>query len=185
MISVDEVLNGYRIGIFPMANPEEGNSILWYEPDLRGIIPLDEFKASKNLLKLYRSGTFEYTFNLEFEEVMRQCAARSETWISEEIIELYTTLHTMGFAYSFETRLSGKLVGGLYGVAIGKAFFGESMFHSVTNASKLSMVYLVNYLKVKQYTLLDTQYLTPHLAQFGCIEIPKNEYLLLLRRSLG
>jgi leucyl/phenylalanyl-tRNA--protein transferase len=173
-LSAEEVIYGYSIGIFPMA--EADGTIYWYEPELRGIIPFDGFKVSKNLARTYRSGKFQCTINQAFEQVMRACATRNETWISEEIIEVYTELHHRGFAYSFETWYEGELVGGLYGVALGKAFFGESMFHQVTDASKVALVFLVEQLKRQEFTLLDTQYITDHLKQFGAIEIPKEVY---------
>lgn len=184
MLTPNQVLHGYSMGIFPMADPEDDNSIGWYEPKMRGIIPLDGFKVSKNLAKLIRQGKFEVTVNQSFEAVMEACAEREDTWISEEIIYVYSKLYETGWAYSFETRLDGELVGGLYGVAMGKAFFGESMFHKVTDASKVALVYLVAWMKDNGYLLLDTQFITDHLKQFGAIEIPQNEYMKLLAKAL-
>jgi leucyl/phenylalanyl-tRNA--protein transferase len=178
------VLYAYTKGIFPMAHSDEDHAIYWHEPIIRGIIPLEEFKVSKNLRRLYRSGKFDQYINRNFEGVIRACAAREETWISEEIIQVFMQLHDMGYAHSFETWHEGKLVGGLYGVAMGRAFFGESMFHEVTDASKTALVFLVEFLKEKQFSLLDTQYITEHLRSFGAIEIPQAEYLKLLEEAL-
>lgn len=186
MLTADEVIFGYMCGVFPMAHPEEENQVYWYEPQLRGIIPLDGLKISKSLRQTLRSGKFNVTINQSFEEVIRACANRSDTWISEEIIEVYTTLKEMGYAYSFETRDSnGQLVGGLYGVALGRAFFGESMFHLQTDASKVALVYLVEWLNQHQFTLLDTQYITDHLRSLGAIEIEREEYRERLKEALA
>ncbi len=184
MLTPNQVLHGYSMGIFPMADPEEDDTISWYEPKMRGIIPLEEFKVSKNLAKLIKQGKFEVTLNESFEEVMEACAQREDTWISEEIIYVYTRLHEAGWGYSFETRLNGELVGGLYGIAMGRAFFGESMFHTVTDASKVALVYLVEWMKENGFKLLDTQFITDHLRQFGAIEIPQKEYLRLLLKAI-
>jgi leucyl/phenylalanyl-tRNA--protein transferase len=134
---------------------------------------------------MYRSGKFTFTINRDFEKVIRSCAdlRADDTWISEEIIEAYIALHKAGFAHSFETRLNDELVGGLYGVAIGKAFFGESMFHTHTDASKLALMYLVEFLREKQFMLLDTQYLNPHIKQFGAYEISHTTYMMLLKQA--
>lgn len=184
MLTPNQVLHGYTMGIFPMADPDDDNSIGWYEPKMRGIIPLDSFKVPKNLAKVIRKQTFEVTINRSFEEVMQACAEREDTWISEEIIYVYTRLHETGWGYSFETRLDGELVGGLYGIAMGKAFFGESMFHKVTDASKVALVHLVEWMKQNGFILLDTQFITDHLKQFGAIEIPQAEYMKLLAEAL-
>jgi len=186
LLSPEILLAAYLSGAFPMAHPDDNNEIYWHTPQLRGIIPLDErFTVSKNLSRLYRSQKFTYTINSEFETVIRKCAAlrAEDTWISEEIIEAYIDLHREGFAHSFETRLNGKLVGGLYGVSIGKAFFGESMFHTETDASKLALVFLVEFLREKKFELLDTQYLNDHIAQFGAYEISHTTYMLLLKQA--
>lgn len=167
-----------------MAHPDEGYKIYWHEPIQRGIIPLETFDPPKNLKKLYSSTQFDYFINKDFEQVMRACAEREDTWISEEIIEAYVQLHDMGFAHSFETWQNGKLVGGLYGVSIGRAFFGESMFHRTANASKVALCFLVEYLKENNFLLLDTQFLTPHLQSLGGVEIPQTEYLKLLEVAL-
>lgn len=167
-----------------MADPDEDHALYWYEPEWRGIIPLDAFHVPKNLARLYRQGKFELRMNTAFRDVMKGCAERDETWISEEIVEVYCELHKRGHAYSFESWQQGKLVGGLYGVAMGKAFFGESMFSRATDASKVALVFLVNTLKANNYTLLDTQYLNDHLKQFGAIEIPREAYLDLLYQAI-
>jgi len=185
MLHPEKVLYGYSIGVFPMAHPGEDNRIYWYEPEMRGIVPLDNLKVSKSLKQTLRSGKFHVTINDSFEEVMRACAAREDTWISEEIIQCYTELFHIGHAFSFETRNhNNKLVGGLYGVALGRAFFGESMFFTERDASKVALVHLVAWLKANGFKLLDTQYITPHLKTMGAIEIPQKEYLLLLENAL-
>lgn len=178
------VLYAYTRGVFPMAHPEEDNAIYWHEPKVRGIIPLDTFKAPGNILRKYRNHHFDLTINRDFEAVIRSCAVRDETWISEEIIDCYTQLHQMGAAHSFEAWKDGVLVGGLYGVAVGRAFFGESMFHTVTDASKVALVFLVEFLKEKNFLLLDTQYLNPHLLQFGAIEITQEDFLMRLDEAM-
>lgn len=159
-----------------MADPDEGDAIYWYAPDPRAIIPLDTFYVSKNLAKLVRRGIFEIRYDTAFEAVMRGCANREKTWISEEIITAYTALHHLGFAHSVECWKDGHLAGGLYGVALGGAFFGESMFTRVRDASKVALVHLVERLQQNGFVLLDTQFITPHLARFGAVEIPRNEY---------
>ena len=170
-----------------MADLDEDNQIYWHTPQIRGIIPLDErFKVSKNLRRLYKSNKFDLYINRNFEGVIRKCSdlRANDTWISEEIIDAYIGLHQEGFAHSFEAYIDGELVGGLYGVSIRKAFFGESMFHTVTDASKVALVFLVEFLREKNFKLLDTQYLNPHIAQFGAYEIPHQEYLKLLELAI-
>jgi leucyl/phenylalanyl-tRNA--protein transferase len=184
-LDVNEVLYAYTQGFFPMAHEDENNQVYWHKPQSRGIIPLDQFHVPKNLSRLYRRNKFDLHRNKDFEGVIRACSNRSETWISEEIINTYVTLHNMGYCQSFETWLDGKLVGGLYGISMGRAFFGESMFHTVTDASKIALVFLVEYLKNANYTLLDTQYLNPHLEQFGAVEIPDDEYMKQLKMALS
>lgn len=180
-ISPDMVLYAYSIGVFPMANNDEENSIYWVEPELRGIIPLDEFKVSKSLKQTLRSGKYRVTINQNFEGVMRGCANREETWISEKIIEVYCHLAETGYGFSFETwNDKNELVGGLYGVAMGKAFFGESMFSTQTDASKVALYCLVQWMKEHHFMLLDTQYITDHLKSMGAIEIDRAAYLALL-----
>lgn len=169
------LLYGYQRGIFPMADPYD-DAIYWYRPMQRGVLPLDRFHVPKNLAKLVRREVFAVTTNQDFEAVVRACADRPSTWISEDIVEAYTSLHQWGYAHSVECLQEGELVGGLYGVAIGGAFFGESMFHRVSNASKVALVHLVRRLRRGGFTLLDTQYTTRHLKQFGVEAIPAEEY---------
>lgn len=184
-LTPEQVLYGYATGIFPMADAGEDNKIYWYEPRMRGIIPLDGLKVSKSLRQTLRSQRFHVTINHDFEGVMRACAQRDETWISEEIIRVYCELNELGYAFSIETRNNkNELVGGLYGVALGKAFFGESMFHVERDASKVALVHLVEWLKENDFTLLDTQYITDHLRTLGGIEITQEHYLKLLKEAL-
>ncbi len=174
----------YRRGVFPMFN-HGTEEIEWYRPDPRTIIPLESFHISRSLAKTLRQGVFEVRYNTDFEGVMRGCADREEgTWISEEFIQVYGDLHRLGKAHSVEVMLGDRLVGGTYGVAIGSAFMAESMFHYETDASKVALASLVERLRAREFTLLDVQYLTPHLARFGAIEIPFRDYYDRLRRAL-
>ena len=182
MIDPELLLQGYRLGVFPMAM--EDNSIEWFSPNPRAILPLEDFHVPHALRRLLRKGGFETTINKTFSEVIAACAKRKDTWINQEIIESYTRLHELGHAHSVEAWKQGKLAGGLYGVAVGGAFFGESMFHRVTDASKIALVALVEHLRARKFVLLDAQWLTPHLQQFGGIEISRNHYLRLLRRAV-
>lgn len=179
------VLRAYREGIFPMAM--ESGEIAWFSPDPRGVIPLDAFHIPSRLARVVRSGRFEIRVDHAFEAVMRACAAREDddgTWISETILECYVALHRLGIAHSVETWQAGRLVGGLYGVHLGGAFFGESMFHHVTDASKIALVALVDRMRRRSFRLLDVQWVTPHLEQFGAIEIPREKYLAQLKQAL-
>jgi leucyl/phenylalanyl-tRNA--protein transferase len=186
MLTPEMVLQGYSMGIFPMADSDDLNSIYWYEPQMRGIIPLHGLKISKSLKQTLRSGRFTVTINNDFEAVMQHCADRESRWISQEIIDVYVELHRLGFGFSFETRnRQNELVGGLYGIALGRAFFGESMFHLERDASKVALVGLVDWMNTNGFTLLDTQYLTDHLKSLGGIEIPQQEYLKLLLDALS
>lgn len=184
MLNAHQVLHGYANGIFPMAEPDEEKTIYWYEPELRGVILTSEFKCSKNLRREYAKQNYQYFINRDFEGTMRACANREETWISEEIIEVYCGLMEMGYGYSFEVWDGEDLVGGLYGVAMGKVFFGESMFHKVTNASKLALVYLIEWMNTFDLQLLDCQFITEHLKQFGAKEIPQSDYMQLLKQYI-
>jgi len=166
-----------------MADPKTGE-IRWYSPDPRGIFELDAFKIPRSLRQTIRKNIFEVRVNEKFEEVIRRCGEREETWISEDIIRMYVELHGLGFAHSVETWKDGKLAGGLYGVAIGGAFFGESMFSLERDASKVALVALVERLKQKKFELLDTQWTTPHLMRFGSMEIPRKDYLKRLSKAL-
>ena len=175
MISADLLLHAYRNAVFPMASPD--GEIAWFSPDPRAIIPLDEgFRVPHGLRRILKKGAFEIRVNAAFETVMRECAAREETWINEEIIASYTALHRLGHAHSVEAWCDGRLAGGLYGVTLGGAFFGESMYHEVTEASKVALHALVMRLRARGFELLDTQWITPHLATFGAVEIPRAEY---------
>lgn len=169
-----------------MAVGERGD-ISWFSPDPRAVIPLDErFHVPHGLRRVLKKNPFEITVDHEFETVMRACAKRYEgTWISDEIVESYCNLHRLGFAHSVEARVDGKLAGGLYGVHIGGAFFGESMFHRTTDASKVALVALVERLRAGGFALLDTQWTTPHLEQFGTTEIPRRDYLRLLKKAVA
>ena len=183
MIDPEVLLQGYRLGVFPMAMAD--GAIEWFSPDPRAILPLKEFHASHTLERTVRKKAFEIRFDISFTEVMRECARRPETWINEEIIASYTRLHQLGYAHSIESWKNGKLAGGLYGVALGGAFFGESMFHHIRDASKIALLGLVEHLRRRRFALLDTQWLTPHLQQFGAIEIPRSDYLLLLTTAVN
>jgi leucyl/phenylalanyl-tRNA--protein transferase len=182
MIDPELLLQGYRLGVFPMAM--EDDSIGWFSPDPRAIIPLQDFHVPHALGRVLRKGAFETKIDNSFAEVIRACAKRQDTWINREIIESYERLHELGHAHSVEAWSEGKLAGGLYGVAIGGAFFGESMFHRTRDASKIALVALVEHLRAKKFALLDTQWLTPHLQQFGAIEISREHYLKLLARAV-
>lgn len=182
VIPADTLLSAYAMGVFPMA--EEGE-ILWFEPKMRGLIPLDErFHISKNLRKTLRRKPFEIVMDRDFAAVMEGCAARESTWIDETIRESYLDLHRMGFAHSVECWDSKGLQGGLYGVKLGNAFFGESMFSRKTDASKIALVYLVDWLRETGGVLLDTQWMTEHLRQFGGYEVPRDDYQVLLQDAL-
>jgi len=179
----DFLLMAYRSGYFPMAESKSGE-IQWHSPDPRAIFDLKEFYIPRSLLLRVKKKQFEIEINREFEAVMRRCADREETWISEEVVQSYRELHRLGFAHSVECWRDEKLVGGLYGVSIAGAFFGESMFSIERDASKVALVFLVHRLKDLGYELLDTQFLTPHLARFGAKEIPRKEYLERLEKAL-
>lgn len=187
-LTADTILAAYRMGIFPMADSAEDDELFWVEPEQRGIFPLDDFHVPKRLAKTIRRMPFEVTVNTAFRRVMRECAApRGEdngTWINDTILELYGELHDRGFAHSVECWKDGELVGGLYGVAFESVFCGESMFTRVTDASKIALVYLVARLVHGGYTLLDAQFITPHLTTFGAREISRTEYLVRLKNAL-
>jgi len=181
MIEPEVLLHGYRLGVFPMAMDD--GTIEWFSPDPRTIIPLDAFHVPHGLRRAIKKNRFEIRLNSRFEEVMRSCARRADTWINREILASYVRLHELGFAHSVEAWQDGQLAGGLYGVGIGGAFFGESMFHRATDASKVALAMLIERMRERKFTLLDTQWLTPHLVQFGAKEIPRSQYLRLLRRA--
>ncbi len=179
IIPPEILLSAYSQGVFPMA---EDGQIVWVEPRIRGIIPLDDrFHISRGLRKALRKKPFEIRFDTAFRQVMEGCADREETWIDPVILESFCHLHELGYAHSVECWDAEGLQGGLYGVAIGKAFFGESMFSRKTDASKIALVALVNRLRENSFTLLDTQWLTNHLATFGGLEITRDKYLSILK----
>ena len=188
MIPSELLLSAYASGWFPMA--VDGGEIRWFSPDPRGIIPLDTFHTPRRLARVIRKGVFRIEIDRAFESVMRACAEAERdaddpgTWISDEIVRSYCALHEHGVAHSVEAWQGDRLVGGLYGVALGGAFFGESMFHRETDASKVALAALVERLRSRGYTLLDTQWVTEHLEQFGAIELSRSRYLRLLDASL-
>jgi len=172
----------YSQGIFPMA--VEG-TIEWFSPEPRAIIELDEFNVSRSLRAAYKQERFDVRINTGFEQVIRACSHRREgTWISDEIIQAYLRMHELGLAHSVESYQGDQLVGGLYGIALGGAFFGESMFYRHTDASKVALVALIERMQERGYTLLDVQFMTPHLQSLGAKEIARNEYLTRLKSAL-
>jgi leucyl/phenylalanyl-tRNA--protein transferase len=184
-LSPQILLSAYAQGAFPMTD-RDGHT-RWYSADPRGVVPLEQFHIPHTLAQLLKRDppTFEIRFDTDFEGVMRGCMEqRSDSWISEEIVRAYVRLHDMGFAHSVEAWKSGELVGGLYGVAMGAAFFGESMFHRRRDASKVALVHLVRRLRERDFELLDSQASTAHLRRFGCVDIPAEEYLKRLDRAL-
>jgi leucyl/phenylalanyl-tRNA---protein transferase len=183
IIDSEFLLTAYCNGYFPMAEPKTGE-INWYSPDPRTIFDLNEFHIPRSLKLVIKKKNFEIHINRQFEDTMRACGERDETWISEKIVQSYVKLYKLGFAHSVEVWRDGKLTGGLYGVAVGGAFFGESMFSRTRDASKIALTYLVARLKERGYTLLDTQFITPHLKRFGAREISRDEYLKQLEKSI-
>jgi leucyl/phenylalanyl-tRNA---protein transferase len=182
-LNPDLVLQAYCRGFFPMADSREG-PISWYSPDPRGIIPLDAFHAPRSLRRVCRCSPFDIRIDTAFPDVIKACGRRSETWISEEIIDVYVELHRRGHAHSMEAWERDALVGGVYGLSIRGAFFGESMFSRVPEASKVTLVTLVSRLRERSYKLLDSQFITPHLEQFGAKWVSRDEYLSLLTDAL-
>ncbi|MBA2589856.1 MAG: leucyl/phenylalanyl-tRNA--protein transferase [Alphaproteobacteria bacterium] len=182
------LLRAYAEGLFPMAERRGDPTLYWVSPEKRGIIPLNSFHVPHRLARTVRSGVFTVTADTAFRDVMEACAApapgREETWINDEILRLYCALHASGHAHSIECWQDGALVGGLYGVRLGAAFFGESMFSRARDASKVALVYLVDGLRRGGFVLLDSQFITAHLARFGAIEIPRERYLLKLADAL-
>lgn len=184
-LSADDLIYGYINGIFPMADSD--GTLYWYSPDPRAIIPIDTYKSPKSLRPVLNKNQFEIRLNHDFRSVMEACSKPrkdgEDTWISEEIIDAYTNLHQLGFAHSVEAYLDNRLVGGLYGVAIGAAFFGESMFYTEPNASKVAFHYLMEVLKNQKFEVLDTQFINDNVRRFGAIEISKVEYMRMLRKA--
>lgn len=187
-ITPDVLLRAYACGIFPMAESVDDPSLFWVEPDMRGIIPLGGFRIASRLARTVRSDVFTVTVDRDFKAVIDGCAepqpGRDDTWINRRIRELYIGLHEIGHCHSVEVWQDGDLVGGLYGVSLGRAFFGESMFHRARDASKVALVHLVARLLAGGYTLLDTQFVTDHLKSFGAIEVPRLRYRNLLDDAL-
>ena len=183
-LSPELVLWAYRHGIFPMADDETGE-ILWFSPDPRAIIDLEHFRVRRTLRSVIRRRRFRVTVDRSFDDVINACADRGPTWISPEIIRVYCELHRLGHAHSLEVWDGERLAGGLYGVALGAAFFGESMFHRRTDASKVGLVALVQLLKQQGFALLDTQYLTSHLAGLGACTLSRDDYLRRLVDAIG
>ena len=188
-ISPEMLLRAYSIGMFPMADSADDPELFWVEPEIRGILPLDSFHVSKSLAKDVRRAPFEIRFDTAFDAVVAKCAEaaddRPSTWINTTIKKLYSALYSAGHAHSVEAWEGEELVGGLYGVSLGSAFFGESMFSRRTNASKICLVYLVERLRERGFTLLDTQFSTDHLKNFGVIDIPKADYAALLEVAVA
>jgi leucyl/phenylalanyl-tRNA--protein transferase len=179
------LLQGYATGIFPMADSRNAAELFWVEPRNRALIPLDRFHVSHSLRRTLRSGRLEVTLNSDFQAVISACAEREETWINAELERAMLALHGSGHAHSIEVWRGGELVGGLYGVKLGRAFFGESMFSRVRDASKVALAWLVARLKVGNFTLLDCQFMTDHLASLGAISVPRETYVALLSAALG
>lgn len=178
------MLNAYANGVFPMSEDRDDPEVFWVDPTDRGIFPLERFHISRSLAKTIRSNRFTIRFNTAFEAVVEGCADRPETWINDTIFDLYRQLHEMQFCHSLEVYEKDTLVGGVYGLTLGTAFFGESMFSKRTDASKVALAYMVARLRATGFTLFDTQFITPHLASLGAIEIPRENYHNLLHAAL-
>lgn len=183
-LSADLLLHAYASGVFPMAESRDDPEVFWVDPKRRGILPLDGFRISRSLGKRLRRGDYEISVNRDFAGVVRGCSDREETWINEEIFDRYLELHVMGFAHSVEVWIEGDLAGGVYGVSLGAAFFGESMFSRRRDASKIALAYLVDRLNAGGYRLCDTQFITPHLASLGGQEIARGRYRRMLAEAL-
>src|SRR3954462_6729008 len=187
-ITPEVLLRAYACGIFPMAESAEDPTLFWVEPELRGVIPLDGFRVASRLARTVRSDVFTVTVNRAFKAVMAGCAApqpgREDTWINRRIRELYCGLFAISHCHSVECWQDGELVGGLYGVSLGRAFFGESMFHLTRDASKVALVHLVARLIAGGFKLLDTQFVTEHLRSFGAIEVPRRRYRAMLDQAI-
>lgn len=185
-ITPDLLLHAYRLGVFPMSEGGDNDQIFWVEPEWRGILPLDGFHISRSLARAIRKGDYSIHLDRDFAGVLDACADRAETWINPEIRALYLDLHRLGHAHSLEVRDCGDaLIGGVYGVAMGAAFFGESMFSRRANASKIALAYLVDHLRGNGFQLLDTQFVTDHLLTLGAIEISRDEYLQRLAQAIS
>ena len=179
------MIRAYAAGIFPMSDGAEHDSIFWVDPQRRGVFPLDRFHVSRSLERRIRRGGFETTVNRDFAGVVAACAGRAETWINGDIFRTYTALHAMGQAHSVEVWMEGELAGGVFGVTLGAAFFGESMFSRRTDGSKLALVHLIERLRVGGFQLFDTQFTTSHLESLGAVEIPRADYRRQLQMALA
>ena len=182
-VTAEMLIAAYMNGYFPMPHPDT-DELVWFHPNPRAIIPLDRFCVSRSLRRSIRKYGFSFTINQAFSDVMKGCAARSDTWINGEIFELYTALQRLGFCYSVEVWRDGVLAGGLYGVTIGGAFFAESKFHNVTDASKAALWHLVEHMKARGMSLLEVQFITPHLQSLGAIEVTTQTYMEKLEQAL-
>jgi leucyl/phenylalanyl-tRNA--protein transferase len=183
-LTADLLLHAYSAGVFPMAEHQDDPEVFWVDPKRRGILPLDGFRISRSLTRRLRRGAYHVTFNQDFAAVLTACADRAETWINDDIHDRYVELHQMGHAHSVEVWQDGALSGGVYGVSLGGAFFGESMFSNRTDASKIALCYLIDRLNQAGFTLCDTQFLTAHLASMGGLEISRAAYQARLRAAL-
>lgn len=179
------LLQAYQIGVFPMSEARDDPEVFWVDPRLRGVFPLDGFRISRSLARTLRRGPFTVTTDRAFRDVVTGCADREETWINDTIFDLYTALFAQGYAHSIEVWKGQNLVGGVYGVSIGAAFFGESMFSRASDASKVALAYLIDRLRLGGFQLFDTQFLTPHLASLGAVEIPRARYRALLSQAIA
>ncbi len=184
-LSPDLLLQAYAAGVFPMAETREDDDIFWVNPRRRGVLPLDRFHISRSLARRMRRGGYLVSLNQDFSGVVSACADRDETWINATIFDLYRGLHAMGHAHSLEVWMDGALAGGVYGVSLGGAFFGESMFSARTDGSKLALAHLVDHLNRCGFSLFDTQFITEHLTRLGAVEIDRAEYHRRLQRALG
>lgn len=187
-LTPDMLLRAYSIGVFPMAEDRDDPELVWVDPRMRGIIPMQKFHVPKRLRRTIRSGQFDVTFNRDFSRVIEGCAeatdGRPRTWINDRIVDLYTSLHFKGHGHSVECWRDGDLIGGLYGISLKGVFFGESMFSRETDASKVALVHLAARLSVGGFAFIDTQFITKHLSHFGAIEVPRSEYRGLLAAAL-
>ncbi|CUH52844.1 leucyl/phenylalanyl-tRNA--protein transferase [Shimia marina] len=183
-VTADLLMRAYGMGVFPMSENRDTDEIFWVDPIRRGVFPLDGFHISRSLARRIQRGSFRITLNADFEGVLRACADREETWINDTIYDLYVTLFERGEAHSLEVWDGSQLIGGVYGVTLGAAFFGESMFSRQTDGSKIALAFLIAHLRRSGFTLFDTQFLTDHLASLGAIEIPRADYQKLLTWAL-
>ena len=188
MLTPQILLKAYSCGLFPMSESADDPELFWVDPEVRGIIPLDQFHIPRSLKKVINRNVFEIKINTAFARVMRECAKETDdrptTWINDTILKLYQDLFVSGHAHSVEAWKDGELVGGLYGVSLGSAFFGESMFSRETDASKVCLAFLVKHMIKNKFTLLDTQFTTDHLMRFGAIDISRDEYAILLSKAM-